>query len=172
MFAYKLQGEYRQFIIEIVYLMDCRVYLELGCGRGYNIHAITPYCPRCIGVDILDIRRPRNFEFYKESTDDFFKWWNVDTDIIFIDANHDFEYCKRDFINSLRVLSKYGIIFIHDTDPTEKEFLFRDVCGDSYKIIDWIRVNYDNLSVFNLPIGCAGLTMVQRTEDRRVYNFI
>lgn len=171
-FAYN-KTVYTPLIAKVVELTSCQSYLELGVSEGLNMHEITKYCNKCIGVDIIDGRKHREgFEFILKTTDEFFKDFHNKIDIIFIDADHHFEQVRVDFVNSLNCLSKHGIIFLHDTDPVEQKYLHELACGDSYKMHDWIKENYPELDIITLPITIAGLTMVNRDKDRRVLNFL
>jgi hypothetical protein len=160
------------FIISIVKMMGCSKYLELGIYDGYNISQVKNYCDYCLGVDIVDYRRFHNFEFRLSTTDDFFKNNTEFFDIIFIDADHNFEAVKKDFINSLNILNKFGIIMLHDTDPMSEFYLDPGQCNDSYKMIDWLQENYKGLNVMTIPITQAGLTLINRKKDRRVLEFV
>lgn len=159
-------------ISKIVELTGCETYLELGVQQGHNIKEVSKYCKRCIGVDINDILLFRDFEFYKMSTDDFFMKFIEKIDIVFIDADHHFEQVKKDFINSLNSLNEHGIIFLHDTDPYEERYLEQNYCGDSYKILKWIKENHLELNMITLPIGVAGITIVNKNNDNRILKFL
>jgi hypothetical protein len=171
-FAYN-ETIYTPLIVKTVELTSCKTYLELGISEGLNMNEVRKYCNRCIGVDIVDGRKhTEGYEFILKSTDDFFKEFNEKADIIFIDADHNFESVKKDFVNSLNCLSEHGIIFLHDTDPVRREFLHPLACGDSYKIHSWIKQNYPELNIITLPITIAGLTIVNREKDRRVLKIL
>jgi Methyltransferase domain len=157
-------------ITQIVKLTNCQKYLELGVWYGDNISQVKNYCNYCIGVDLEDKVKNKNFKLIINNTDDFFSENEEKFDIIFIDADHSFDSVKKDFINSLEILNKFGIIFLHDTDPLNEYWAQKDFCGDSYKIIDWLEENYPNLNVLTLPITEAGLTLITRKEDRRIYD--
>lgn len=159
-------------IAQIVKLTGCKKYLELGIYDGYNISRIKPHCPYCVGVDIKDVRNTFNYNFILSSTDDFFKNNTDIFDIIFIDADHSFESAKKDFNNSLKILNKFGIIILHDTDPMTEFYAQPGYCGDSYKIINWIIENHPDLNVITLPVTQAGLTIVNRKKDRRVFEYL
>lgn len=163
---------YMTLISKIVETTSCEIYLELGVLQGLNIKEARKYCNRCIGVDIRDILLYRDFEFHLKSTDEFFKTFKESPNIIFIDADHNFEQVKKDFTNSLNCLSKYGIIILHDTDPADGKYLVPSHCGDSYKIHNWIKTEHPELNILTLPIGTAGLTIINRENDRRVLNFL
>jgi len=165
-FGYKLKGHHMGIIREVVIATGCETYLELGVFDGTNIHEMTGYCPRCVGVDNRDQRYYKDFEFYNMTTDKFFDTIPIHADIIFIDADHDFKFVKKDFENSLKVLNKWGLIFLHDTDPIEKGYLQSGICGDAYKIKDWIRDNHPGLDILTLPVSAVGLTIVNRNENR------
>ena len=167
-----LNDSHTEFIIELIRATSCDIYLELGIDDGLNISKIVPYCNKCIGVDIVDNRYHYGYEFHKMSSSDFLNQFKEKADIIFIDANHNFEYVKTDLLNALKVLNKYGIILIHDTDPSSLYYSSDKYCGDSYKIINWIKTCYSELNVVTLPIGVTGLTIVNRDKERRVYEYI
>ena len=159
-------------IAPLVGIMGCKKYLELGIYDGFNISRVHKYCDDCVGVDISDKRNGKGkYKFIQSTTEDFFKSNKETFDVIFIDADHSFESVKKDFINSLKILNKFGIILLHDTDPMEKKYLDPGYCGDSYKMIDWLDENYDDLEVITLPATQAGLTMIKRKKDRRTLSY-
>ncbi len=159
-------------IPKILELTGCESYLELGIATGRTINDAARTCKRCIGVDINDMVPRKSFEFHKTTTDNFFKGFNEKVDAIFIDADHHFDQVKKDFASSLRCLNSPGIIFMHDTDPSEAKYLDQGYCGDSYKMHDWIKSTYPGLNIITLPIGIAGITIVMRDGDRRVLRFL
>lgn len=159
-------------IAEIVKQLNCQTYLELGVYDGHTLSKVSKYVNRVISVDINDIRIEKLGEFYLKNTDDFFSIFNEMVDVIFIDADHNFESVKKDFINSLKILNEFGMIILHDTDPMEERLLESRYCSDSYKMDEWIRKNYANLDVITLPISEAGLTLVKRNNDKRVNKFL
>jgi hypothetical protein len=168
-FAYTLTQSAADIILSIAEATGCKSYLELGISNGETMHKMCGAFRRCIGVDTCDYRAYNdNFEFCWETTDRFFAHFTEKVDIIFIDADHNFEQVKKDFINSLNCLSEYGIIFLHDTDPSDPEFVTKEACLDSYKIHNWIKENYPELNIITMPVGFPGLTIVNRDKDRRV----
>lgn len=168
---YKQTEHYSNLIKWIVILTNCQSYLELGVEYSSTIEQIKNLVKRCVGVDIVDIPNKENIGFYLSTTDDFFDINTEKFDIIFIDANHRFEQVKKDFDNSLKILNKYGIIMLHDTDPIVQELTQDIYCSDSYKIIDYISNNTE-LNIITLPIQETGLTLVMRKNDRRVFNYL
>jgi hypothetical protein len=159
-------------ITELVKQLDCSSYLELGVYDGVTLSKVKNYVDRLISVDIKDIRKEKIGEFYLDTTDNFFKNFNDQVDFIFIDADHSFESVKRDFENSIKLLSPFGMIVLHDTDPITKEYLAPNYCNDSYKMDEWIRKNYHDLDIMTLPLTEAGLSLIKRKNDNRVNKFI
>jgi 23S rRNA U2552 (ribose-2'-O)-methylase RlmE/FtsJ len=164
---------YSDVIHSICSSMNCKLYLELGCQFANTARKMIAPNRKVIGVDVKRQFSPGDFFFFfQEPTDDFFKHFSEKPDVIFIDANHNIENVKRDFINSINCLNKGGIIFIHDTDPNSLHLLQPEFCDEGYKIIDWIRENYKDLDVMVLPIDEPGLTLIKRKADRRILDLI
>ena len=75
-------------------------YLEIGCDNNICFNSI-PVSDK-IGVD------PDRGGNIKDTSDNFFKNNKKNFDVIFIDGLHIFEQCRKDVINSLKVLNKNG----------------------------------------------------------------
>jgi predicted O-methyltransferase YrrM len=143
-----------------------------GVYDGVTLSKVSRHVNRVISVDIKDLRKEKVGEFHMKTTDEFFTTFNEKIDVIFIDADHNFESVKKDFKNSVKLLNKYGMIILHDTDPMEEMYLNPNYCGDSYKMDEWIRENYTEFDIMTLPLTQAGLTIVKRKIDKRVNNFL
>jgi len=169
--GYKKTEHYFNFIKWLILLTNCQTYLELGVEYSLNIKEIKNLVKLCVGVDINDIEDKENIEFFQMTTNEFFKINSKKFDIIFIDADHNFDQVKNDFDNSLKILNKFGIIILHDTDPINKELLKPQFCNNSYKIIDYIMKN-NELNIITLPINETGLSLVMRKNDRRINEFM
>lgn len=167
-----MMAEYTQFMAELIRMLKYDTYLELGISEAKNIHQMSLYCKKCVGVDIIDIRHYRDFDFYQMTTDDFFSTNDDLFDVIFIDADHSFSQCKIDFANSLKVLNNFGIIILHDTDPADNTLLDKKHCSNSYNMIDWLKIFHPELDTFTLPVSNAGMTLVNRKKDRRIYGYL
>lgn len=171
-FAYGVEV-HTDMIVQIVKSINCKNYLELGVYDGATLEKVSTVVPRVIGVDIIDFRKNKNIgEFHQTTTQNFLNNFNEIVDVIFIDADHSFEAVKLDFKASLKNLNEFGIIILHDTDPISEKYIAREHCEDSYKIIDWLKTEYPDMDVFTFPISEAGLTIVKRSNDRRVNKFI
>lgn len=125
-------------------------YLELGIAKGACFNKVAPHFKSACAVDmnyesydkVCKVMRKKGNSFYTGTTDDFFekspeakKKYNM----IFIDANHDYKYVKRDFNNSLEILADNGLILLHDTYPPNEKYVKH--CKDAYKINDTIRMH-------------------------------
>jgi len=165
---------YRTFILNLLRLTNCKSYLELGIEYIDNLSDIEAEVDFCVGVDIIPLEVPegKKFIFHNMTTDNFFEQNKNNFDIIFIDADHRYEQVMTDFENSLKVLNEFGIIMFHDTDPIDERLLDEWCCADSYKIIDYIHMNYPELNVMTFPFLEAGMTFVMRQKDRRINKFL
>jgi predicted O-methyltransferase YrrM len=169
----RLEGHfYADLIVQIVKLTGCETYLELGTYYGNTVEKIFPLVKRCICVDVVDVRTVKLGEFYQTTTDKFFEYFRDMIDVGFIDADHHYESVKRDFDHAIKLLNRHGIIILHDTDPIDKASTDFSLCGDVYKVVDYIQGTYPELNVITLPISDMGLTIVNRKQDRRVFTYL
>jgi predicted O-methyltransferase YrrM len=168
---YKQTEHYSNIITWLVKLTNCKKYLELGVESSSTLSEIKKHVDLCVGVDVNDTWDKENITFYQMTTDEFFLRNTETFDIIFIDADHSFEQVRIDFDNAIKILNKYGIIILHDTDPIAEELLSPYFCSDSYKIVDYVS-QLENINIITFPIQETGLTFVMRKNDRRINNFI
>ena len=148
-------------------------YLELGIADGTHFAAIAPYVSRAHAVDMQDTRHQslKAFgEFFLMSTDEYFAENRGTFDIIFIDANHDIAFARSDLANSLKILNWGGVIFMHDTDPENKQLSESRFCGDSYLVNQVSRE--DILDIVTLPLDNSGLTIIRRRNECRYNRWI
>lgn len=165
--------EHGFFIKEMCKITNCQKYLELGVDQNKTFKIISGTVPYCVGVDMSDRRLSRSGIFHQKSTDEFFKENEDIFDVIFIDASHRIENVLKDFKNSLKCLSEYGIIILHDTDPAVKQLYNKngDFCGDASDIVKIIEEKFKDLNIVTLPFDSAGLSIVNRKKDKRVERF-
>jgi predicted O-methyltransferase YrrM len=165
--------EHVNIIKNIIKYSGCQNYLELGIYEGHTFFQIANIVSNAVAVDINDLRneqqKKEKHTFCKMSTNDFFCINKDNFDVIFIDADHKIDSVIKDFENSYKCLNKYGMIFIHDTDPMLPEYEKDIYCGDSYKIIEYIETQHKELNIITLPVTVAGLSIVMRKCDRRTY---
>ena len=125
MFRYEL-------INELIKRNGYKSYLEIGTQGDNCLKHV--YCEFKVGVDpdpILHENSNSN-EFYKLTSDDFFKQNKRRFDIIFIDGLHDSIQVYKDIENSLKILN--GVIVIHDCNPLSEQAQ-RSVSYENGKII-------------------------------------
>lgn len=156
-----------EILVSIFSSCNFKTYLELGVSHGENLKYVSRFSENSIGVDIIDIRYDKSTNIIISTTDDFFRLNNKTFDLIFIDANHDIDFVRKDLINSIKVLNKNGIIALHDTDPEEPWLLVSEFCSDAYKIRNEISIGFESLTI---PCNNAGLTLVKRKGILRYEN--
>jgi hypothetical protein len=141
-----------------------KTYIEYGVRWGDNMSKISPLVKKSYGVDIQDPQSiPENCLFYKCLTDEFSKKTLPDLKyhFAFIDADHKFESCFKDFQYIYEYLQPNGYIFLHDTYPCEERFLDPGACNDCYKTPIEIKKNYPNLEILTLPLN-PGFTIIRK----------
>lgn len=158
------------FIEILVKIFQPKSYLELGVQEGITFKVIERLVPKADAVDILKRFNTNKGIFFQGTTAEFFNQ-NVNIyDMIFIDANHDYDFVKYDFKHSLEILSNKGVLILHDTDPEEKWLLAADRCSDSYRIVN--EIDTDKYFTFTFPLTEAGLTIITLKSNRRCLEFV
>ncbi len=158
---------------QIIYLLakafSVSKYLEIGIRDSPVITIMKNIVDELHGVDIkLHDSAKLCTKFHNMTSDDFFKnniQFNDYFDMIFIDANHDIDFVKRDFDNSFRCVRNHGLIIMHDTYPKSAAYLAQCYCSDSYKIGSYIKSEYSSkglCSYITLPFH-PGLSIARKT---------
>lgn len=164
------------FIAIIASIVKPNVYVELGLYEGETLSKVLPYVNKCFGVDMQTRPQLQNLEnAYKNKleinyckTDDFFLNFNTKIDMAFIDADHCFESALKDLENIFKLLNDNGIIFIHDTDPINNNYIQPGYCGDSYKLIPLLEKRND-INIITLPLTEAGLSIIMKKNSSRTF---
>jgi predicted O-methyltransferase YrrM len=161
-----------EFLVMLARAINAKTYLELGvyCGRTFSL--MEDVVEKSVGVDINPNFTPKKGILFSSTTEDFFTVNRETFDLIFIDADHQFDSARNDLVSSLKVLNQFGVIAMHDTDPVRQELVDREFCGDSYRVLDWIIEAREDLNVVTLPIWEEGLSLIQRKGDRRANSFL
>jgi hypothetical protein len=130
-------------------------YLELGVFDNVNFKLIK--CKNKLSVDVNGVA------MFTGTTDEFFSQLDTETkfDIIFIDANHDYEYVLRDFNNSVKHCSKW--VLIHDMIPPNKKHTASQYCSDSFKIL-YFLLKETNFEIYPMNEN-FGLTLVKMPTE-------
>ena len=102
-------------------------YLELGVHNNKNFNAINAKEKQSVDMNGRAI--------FTGTTDEYFAQLDLSVkfDIIFIDANHDYDFVLRDFNNSVDRATKW--ILLHDMIPPTLEYTSTEKCSDSFKIL-------------------------------------
>lgn len=126
-------------------------YLELGVNLNQNFNIIA--CEKKFSVDTNGNAK------FTGTTDEYFAQLNPDCkfDIIFIDANHDYDYVLRDFNNSIDHATQW--ILIHDMIPPNEEFSQNRLCSDSFKLLYYF-LNETEFQVYPMNEN-YGLTLIK-----------
>lgn len=131
--------------------IENKSFLELGYRDGVNYRLIK--CREKMSVDI------NGQADFTGTTDEFFEsvspfqFW----DIIFIDANHDYDFVLRDFNNALAHAREW--VILHDMIPPSEKYLDKRFCSDAYKVL-YRLITETDLEVYPMK-GNMGLTFVR-----------
>lgn len=91
-------------------------YCELGTQvREINFDKIECQDKFCVDID------PNAKADFTGSTDDFFSQLKRTYDLYFIDASHESEQVRKDFIGAQNALNDGGFIVLHDVSPETEE---------------------------------------------------
>ena len=157
-------------ILEKIY--KPKVYVELGLYQGETLQKIQPFVEKGYGVDINEnvflenLKHHSNLEIIYTKTEYFFKNFDKQIDMAFIDADHCYDSALADFENVYKILNTGGIIILHDTDPEDDKLIHPGYCGDSYKMVTYLE-NHPYLNCTTFPLTEAGLTLVTKKNDTR-----
>lgn len=141
------------------------VYVEIGVRGADTIRRVAPLCKEAHGVDPMVPPTTEGFTYHQQTSDEFFAGWDGFADLVFIDGDHDAAQVCRDVQGAERVLSRDGLIVLHDTWPVEFGNTSADVCGTAYTVAQNIeaQVLWNVVTVRAFP----GLTLIQRPHTDR-----
>lgn len=131
-------------------------YLELGVNDNKNFNEIK--CNYKFSVDM------NGKAMFNGTTDEFFEKLpkHKRFDIIFIDANHDYDYVLRDFNNSINHATTW--ILLHDMIPKSIKFTRPELCSDSFKIL-YYMLKETNFNIYPMNNN-FGLTLVKLPAEK------
>ena len=159
-------------------------YLELGVGNGSSFFVnslfIGDKCKTFNAVDSIAYANTHikqteekilkkvnmlsklfptsNVKFFNNTTDNFFKTNTNTYDCIFIDADHEYEGVKQDYLNSLKILNKGGTIIFHDigNEGTGVAKLWREITHNTSKTLEFLW-KPDGVSFYDCGIGIISI---------------
>lgn len=140
--------------------IENKTYLELGVFNGENFSKIKSNYKE--SVDIND-----NATF-KGTTDEYFEQLdkNKKFNLIFIDANHDYEFVVRDFNNSIDHCNEW--LMMHDMIPPSKKYTKSYKCSDSYKVLYHLLTN-TRMQVYPMNEN-FGFTLIKMPGHKIILN--
>lgn len=150
------------------------IYVELGVAEGYTINKVVDYVGKAMGIDsdgnaskLLN----KKIEFYHMTTDTFFEAMknSLMIDMLFIDANHDYDQALKDFINFSSIVNENGLIMMHDTFPIDERQIIKGRCSDSWKVAVHIRKNFSkDFEIITIPIH-PGISIIRKSNKQLIW---
>ncbi len=153
----------KEIIQEIINLKKFKSYLEIGCDNDELFSFIK--CNKKTGVD------PEKGGNVRATSDEFFLKNKLFFDLIFIDGLHEYDQVCKDIENSLRFLSKNGMIMLHDCLPNNVYQQIVPRCkrtwnGDVWKAIVKYRTD-DNLDIYTCNADSGiGIIFKRKNKNR------
>lgn len=98
-----------EIVNKIINQQEYKSYLEIGTFKDELFSKVV--CKKKVGVD------PYSGGTHRMTSDNFFKNNKENFDCIFIDGLHHYDQVIKDINNSLNILNKGGVIFMHDCLP-------------------------------------------------------
>ena len=135
---------------------ETKSYLELGVYDNANFNSIK--AREKFSVD------KNGKAMFTGTTDEFFNQHNPNKkyDIVYIDANHDYEYVLRDFNNSVTIANEW--IVMHDCVPPTESLAASSACSDSYRVLYYL-LKETNFEVYVMNTN-FGLTFVKMPAQK------
>ena len=145
-------------------------YLEIGVQHP-DKNFVKINCDKKVGID----PDPNANATYCMTSDNFFEQTKEKFDFIFIDGLHESEQVKKDIENALKCLSPFGMIMLHDCNPTTKEMQLvprqqSEWTGDVWRAFLKMRERND-LFMFTIDddYGCG--IIIPDGEQEPIYNY-
>ena len=96
------------------------------------------------------------------TTDEFFDKNSEKFDIIFIDANHNYEYVVRDFNNSIDHATQW--ILMHDMIPPNETYSTPHRCFNAFRVL-YHMLSFENFEIY--PMSCNfGFTLIKLPANK------
>lgn len=189
------RGQVVQYIVNAIH---AQTYLEIGVNQGEVFSRIA--VAKKIGVDpipmatvVSPIVDNINTYYYQMTSDDFFRDHATTicaekVDLVFIDGLHTYEQSRADVLNALPLLSKKGVIVMHDCSPTlavmatpatdideagkiaeQNGHVWTGAwCGDVWKTVVYLRSQIESLNVRVLNCDCGVGILTQNPSAQKL----
>ena len=135
--------------INLIPDIESRSYLELGIGNGASFAAVKAQTKKAVD--------PNGRADFTMGTDEYFRTHRKKYDVIFIDANHDFDNVLRDFNSAVKACKEW--VVIHDLIPPAEKYTAPRFCSDGYKLLAYL-IRESGLSVYPMSEN-MGLTFIR-----------
>lgn len=117
-------GWFSQYDIAVLYpeietIPENGLYLEVGVYHGRSLWIATKAAKPSVeiwGTDIIEDPEIPGTHFIQGDSKTV--KWDKPVDVLFIDANHDYEYVKSDIDRFVPFVKKGGAVLFHDCDET------------------------------------------------------
>ena len=169
------QMEFRELLVHLVKLLEPEVYCEIGTKDCYTFNAITPLVDYAVGVDPAGIHKAKgsNFHLFEMTSDDFaHSYKGPKIDFLFIDGDHSRAQVMKDIRNLRKfVQDGTGLIFLHDTYPTNPTLEQKGYCHDAWKAADFYHTNGAmlNLEIVTIPGPYAGISIMRKRGEEHLH---
>jgi predicted O-methyltransferase YrrM len=153
--------------LKLVKTNNYKNVLQIGLGHFGSTHfCLSLLCDNVTTIDICKefidnyIEREKTYNKYKDSfihgpSDDKLviasAYINAPYDLLFIDANHNYEFVKKDYLNYIEMVKSGGICAFHDTILTTDQYgvsIFINELRLTKKIKDIIHSKTTGISYF------------------------
>ena len=153
------QTFHERLIPMLVEGLGAQTYLEVGTHANETIGKVK--CQTRIGIDpnMVECEGCIMFkmtceEFVLENAAKFAPY-----DVCFIDAQHDADSVRRDFLSILPYMAADSLMILHDTSPENLSDAQPGFCGDAWKFVPYLLgAGYETCTLGYHP----GLTLVRR----------
>ena len=136
-------------LINTIPRIQDKSYLELGIGNGINFKSVLAHDK--VSVDV------NGNATFTGTTDEFFSQCSEVFDIVFIDANHDYDFVLRDFNNSVRHCGEW--LMIHDLIPPRQYHTLHRFCSDGFRLLYYL-LKYTSFEVYPMSTN-FGMTYIK-----------
>ncbi|MGI9394672.1 MAG: class I SAM-dependent methyltransferase [Boseongicola sp.] len=153
-------------------------YLEVGTFKGRSLSKVD--C-NFVAVDpAFRLKAPLShpgatqMHLFQQTSDDFFESKfaernEIQFDFAFLDGLHHYEVLLRDFMNAEKLMSKGGVIALHDCCPSTVEMTSREQIqgawtGDVWKTLLILLRNRPDLDIHVATASPTGLSVIRNLD--------